>query len=163
MLFITLCYIIFSNAKPNELNKCITRATGVECIHAIKSINQSINQSINLKTDLAADHAAEAGTAGPATADLALHEQVAVFIADSDATASVVALVVCVGRARKPSRRGAGGGIGKVNGLHLSEKVEWGVKGGYEMCLENIFISYSFKILFSVCVVYHQRTNIVPS
>jgi len=41
--------------------------------------------------------------------------------------------------------------------------MEAGFKGGgYELCLENIFISYSFKILFSVCVVYHPRTNIVP-
>ena len=100
------------------------------------------HQSINLKPDLAADHAAEAGTAGPAAADLALEVQVAVFIADGDATAAAVALVVGIGRARKPSRRGAGIGIGKVNGLHLSEKRSgWGFKGGYDMRLENIFIS----------------------
>ena len=86
-------------------------------------------QSINLKTDLAADHAAEAGTAGPAAADLALDKQVAVFIADSDAAASAVALVVGVGRARKPSRRGAGIGIRKVNGLHWISREVWGSKG----------------------------------
>ena len=110
-------------------------------------------QSINLKTDLAADHAAEAGTAGPAAADLALDKQVAVFIADSDAAASAVALVVGIQRTGEPGRRGAGVGVGKVKGLHWISREVWGFKGGYDMSLENIFISYSFKILFSVCVV----------
>lgn len=125
------------------------------------SCHQSINQSINLKTDLSADHAAEAGTAGPAAADLALEVQVAVFIADSDAAASAVALVVGVERTGESSRRGAGGGVGKAESLHLERKAEWGSKGGYDMCLENIFISHSFKILFSVRVVYYHRISYI--
>ena len=85
--------------------------------------------SINLKPDLSADHAAEAGTAGPAAADLALEVQVAVFIADSDAAASAVALVVGVERTGESSRRGAGGGVGKAESLHWSEK-QSGVQRG---------------------------------
>ena len=86
---------------------------------------------MRLKPDLAADHAAEAGTAGPAAADLALKEQVAVFIADGDATAAAVALVVGVERAGEPGRRGAGTGIGKAESLHWIRKKRWcGVQMG---------------------------------
>ena len=78
---------------------------------------------------MSADHAAEAGTPGPAAADLALEVQVAVFIADGDAAAAAVALVVGIQRPRKPSRRGAGIGIRKVNGLHWISR-EVGVQRG---------------------------------
>ena len=80
---------------------------------------------------MAADHAAEAGTAGPAAADLALDKQVAVFIADSDAAASAVALVVGVERTGESSRRGAGGGVGKAESLHwISREGGGGVHRG---------------------------------
>jgi hypothetical protein len=88
------------------------------------------NGQNHLKSDLSADHAAEAGTPGPAAADLALEVQVAVFIADGDAAAAAVALVVGIQRARKPGRRGAGVGVGKVNGLHWISREVWGGQRG---------------------------------
>ena len=84
----------------------------------------------HLKTELPADHAAETGTARPAAADLAFHKQVAVFIADGDATASAVALVVGIQRTREPGRRGAGVGVGKVKGLHWISRERYGVQRG---------------------------------
>jgi hypothetical protein len=48
-----------------------------------------------------------------------------------------------------------------VNGLHWISREVGGSKGGYDMCLENIFISHSFKILFSVRVVYHHRISYI--
>jgi len=89
---------------------------------------------------LATDHAAITGPAGPAAANLALNKQVAIFIADSDATGAAVALVVGIERTRKAGRRGARIGVRNADGLHLeSKEVVGGSKGGYDMCLENIF------------------------
>jgi hypothetical protein len=83
---------------------------------------------------LTADHAAEAGTAGPAAADLALDKQVAVFIADGHATAADVALVVGIQRTGKAGGRGARVGIREANGLHcISKEVCVGFKGGYDI------------------------------
>ena len=93
-----------------------------------KIINK--NGRNHLKPDLSADHAAEAGTAGPAAADLALEVQVAVFIADGDAAAAAVALVVGIQRTRESGRRGAGVGVGEVNGLHWISREVGGSKGG---------------------------------
>ena len=83
-----------------------------------------------LKTDLAADHAAITGPAGPAAADLALNKQVAVFIADSDATGAAVALVVGIERTRKAGRRGARIWVRNADGLHWRAKVVVGVSKG---------------------------------
>lgn len=84
----------------------------------------------HLKADLTADHAAEAGMAGPAAADLALNKDVAIFIADGDAAAAAVALVVGVERTGHAGRRGAGIGVGEANGLHWISGEAWGSKGG---------------------------------
>jgi hypothetical protein len=75
-----------------------------------------------LKPDLAAHHAAKAGATGPAAADLALQKQVAVFVADSHATAAAVAVVVGVERAGEPGGGGAGVGVRKADGLHWISK-----------------------------------------
>ena len=91
---------------------------------------------------MAADHAAEAGTAGPAAADLALDKQVAVFIADGHAAAAAVALVVGIQRTGKAGGRGARVGVGKADGLHWISRGGVGFKGGYDMSLENIFILF---------------------
>ena len=71
-----------------------------------------------LKTDLSADHAAEAGSTGPAAADLTLDEKVAIGGSDRDAAASAVALVVHVSRTGKSGRRCARIGVLNRNGLH---------------------------------------------
>lgn len=91
---------------------------------------------------MAADHAAEAGTAVPAAANLALDKQVAVFVADGDATAAAITLVAGTKRAGEPGGGGARVGIGNANGLHWIRKKEAGkgIKGGgYDMGSENIF------------------------
>lgn len=67
---------------------------------------------------MSADHATEAGTPGPAAADLALEVQVAVFIADGHATAAAVALVVGIERPGEAGRRGARVGVRNADGLH---------------------------------------------
>lgn len=92
-------------------------------------------EHIQLKTDLTTDHAAKAGTARPSATDLSLQKQVAVFIADGDATSSIVSLIVGIERTRESSRRGAGVGIGDADGLHwrANERVRFS-KGGYDMC-----------------------------
>ena len=78
---------------------------------------------------MSADHAAEAGTPGPAAANLALEVQVTVFIADGDAAASAVALVVGIQRTRESGRRGAGVRVRDANGLHWIRR-EVGVQRG---------------------------------
>jgi hypothetical protein len=98
---------------------------------------------LQLKPDLAADHAAKAGATGPAAAYLAFNKKVAVLIADSDTTGAAVALVVGIERTRKAGGRGARVGVRNANGLHWRAKRWWGFsKGVYNMCLENIFISF---------------------
>jgi hypothetical protein len=98
---------------------------------------------------LAADHAAKAGATGPAAADLALNEQVAIFIADSDTTGPAIALIVGIERTRKAGRRGARIGVRNADGLHwISKGVGGGVQRGYDMCLENIFILFFWKWFF---------------
>lgn len=84
---------------------------------------------LQLKSDLAADHAAKAGATGPAAAYLALNEQVAIFIADSDTTGAAVALIVSIERTRKAGRRGARVGVRNADGLHWRAKV---VGGGFQ-------------------------------
>lgn len=71
-----------------------------------------------LKTDLSADHAAEAGSTGPATADLTLDEKIAIGGSDRYAAASAVALVVDVSRTGKSGRGCARVGVLNGNGLH---------------------------------------------
>ena len=98
---------------------------------------------------MAADHAAEAGTAGPAAADLALNKDVAIFIADGDAAAAAVALVVGVERTGKAGGGSARVGIRKADGLHWIGRGVWGFKGGYDMSLENIFILFFVYAYYS--------------
>ena len=83
----------------------------------------------HLKADLTADHAAEAGMAGPAAADLALNKDVAIFIADGDAAAAAVALVVGVERTGKAGGGRARVGVGDADGLHWIGRGVWGSKG----------------------------------
>ena len=84
---------------------------------------------------MAADHAAEAGTAGPAAAHLALDEQVAVFIADSNAAAAAVALVVGVERTGKAGGGSARVGVRDADGLHWRAKRWWWVQRGVMTCV----------------------------
>lgn len=79
---------------------------------------------------MSADHPAEAGAAGPAAANLALEVQVAVFIADGDAAAAAVALIVGIERPGEAGRRGARVGIRKANSLRLHSKRKSGVGRG---------------------------------
>lgn len=91
---------------------------------------------------MAADHAAEAGTAVPAAANLALDKQVAVFVADGDATAAAITLVAGTKRAGEPGGGGARVGIGNANGLHWIRKKEAGkgIKGGVMTWDQKIFL-----------------------
>ncbi len=110
---------------------------------------------------MSADHAAEAGTAGPAAANLALEVQVTVFIADGNAAAAAVALVAGIERPGKAGRRGAGVRVRDANGLHWIRKKEE-FKGGYEMCLENIFISIFLETVFRFLICLCRRRFVVP-
>ncbi len=72
-----------------------------------------------LKTDGSTDHSADTRTATrPATPDLALNEYMSVFVANSDAPRSTVALVVGIEGTSETCRGGTGIGIGKLESLH---------------------------------------------
>ena len=91
----------------------------------MKCANGSVAE--RLKPNTCADHTTYTGATRPATTDLALDEDVAVFIAESHATSAVVALVVGIERT---GEAGWGRGFGKLEGLHqrlvmiLMEKID---------------------------------------
>jgi hypothetical protein len=70
------CFVIITN-----ISRYFSYYNGMEC----------------LKTNRSADHSTDTGTAArPAATDLALNEDIAVFIAESHATGATVALVIGV-------------------------------------------------------------------
>ena len=97
-----------------------------------------------LKPDSSADTGA---AAWPAAADLALDEDVSVFIADSHATCAAVALVVGIERAGEAGGGSAGGRIGELEGSPRSERTnevsEWVSKRFYDTKGEHSFMLLS--------------------
>ena len=71
-----------------------------------------------LKPNTCADHTTYTGAARPATADLALDENIAVLITESHATSAAIALVVGVEGTGETCGGGARVRVGELESLH---------------------------------------------
>ena len=116
-----------------------------------------MNESV-LKPDSSADHTADTGAAAwPAAADLALDEDVSVFIAESHATCAAVALVVGIERAGEAGGGSVGVRVGELEGSHRSERTnevsEWVSKRFYDTKGEHSFMLLSGGAAAAVVVM----------
>ena len=99
---------------------------------------------VKLKPNGAADHSTETGFAGPAAADLSFDEHAAIGVSHRNASASVIALVAGIKRARKPGRRCARTGVRNTDCLHWRKReLLWvGVQSFYNI-RDNLFLYHS--------------------